>query len=195
MDDPHKVIEALNKTVEYDDFIHNLTGGRSMNLPQEVTENLAIHIIRQVEKVDMKWCKTAQPRIPGDLYRDNYCRVELNYIDDSVHAVIKVIRQINEIKFFSSSGPCSFGPTEKWDTIYFLDGLDYRHLNFKLYKFRLANVSEEWKNLKVNRTETFREQASVGRRPRMSFDKINDQLREHCELIWEGNIKDLLIKD
>jgi hypothetical protein len=195
MDDLQKVIVALDKTIEYDNFMHNLTGGRSINLPQEVTENLAIHIIRRVEKVNVKWCKTAQPPIPGDAYRDNYCRVKLNYIDDDVHTVISVMRQINEIKFFSSSGPCSFGPTEKWDIIYFLDGLDYKQFNFKLYKFRLANVSEEWKNLKVNRTETFRDQASVGRRPRMSFDKIKDQLIEHCELIWQGNVKDLPVKD
>jgi hypothetical protein len=47
----------------------------------------------------------------------------------------------------------------------------------------------------MNRTETFRDQASVGRRPRMSFDKIKDQLIEHCELIWQGNVKDLLVKD
>jgi hypothetical protein len=178
MDDLQKVIVALDKTIEYDNFMHNLTGGRSINLPQEVTENLAIHIIRRVEKVNVKWCKTAQPPIPGDAYRDNYCRVKLNYIDDDVHTVISVMRQINEIKFFSSSGPCSFGPTEKWDIIYFLDGLDYKQFNFKLYK-----------------TETFRDQASVGRRPRMSFDKIKDQLIEHCELIWQGNVKDLLVKD
>lgn len=181
------LINALAETIQYDEYMKSIFNGRSINLPQELTENLAIQIINVVEGVDMKWCKTAQPPIPGDMYRDGYCRV--TYIRDEVK--ITPVRQINELKFFSSTGPCSFGPTEKWDVIYFLDGLEYRNFTFKLYKIPLANNSREWKNLYVNRTQTFEDQASSGRRPRLSFSEVKRQLENHCELIWEGDIREL----
>jgi len=179
------LINALCETIRYDKYMKNVFGGRSINLPQELSENLAIQIIRIVEGSDLKWCKTAQPRISGDAYLDGYCQV--TYTSDRVN--ITLVRQINELKFFSSTGPCSFGPTEKWNVIYFLDGLEYRDFKFKLYKFSLANDSNEWKQLRVNSTETFEDHASVGRRPRLSFNKIKSQLEEHCQLIWEGDIR------
>lgn len=181
------LIHALYETIRYDEYMKTVFGGRSINLPQELTENLTIQIIRVIEGTNMKWCKTAQPPISGDMYLDGYCRV--TYTCDRVD--IKPVRQINELKFFSSTGPCSFGPTEKWDVIYFLDGLEYRDFKFKLYKLSLANDSENWKNLRVSRTQTFEEQASVGRRPRLSFNEIKSQLEEHCQLIWEGDIREL----
>ena len=198
---PSALINALHETIRYDEYMNNVFGGRSMNLLQELTENLAIQIIRVVEGTDMKWCKSTQPPIPGDMYRD-YCRV--TYIRDEVN--ITPVRQFNELKFFSSTAPCSFGPTEKWDVIYFLDGLEYRNFNFKLYKISLANDSDEWKQLRVSRTQTFEDQASNGRRPRISFYSrsgprrrrrttsdisIKGQLGEHCQLIWEGDIRHL----
>lgn len=181
------LIDALTETIRYEEYMKTVFGGRSINLPQELTENLAIQIIRVVEGTNMKWCKTTQPPISGDMYLDGYCRV--TYTCDRVD--ITLVRQINELKFFSSMGPCSFGPTEKWDAIYFLDGLEYRNFKFKLYKIPLANDSMEWKNLYVNRTQTFEDQASVGRRPRLSFNEVKRQLGEHCELIWEGDIREL----
>jgi hypothetical protein len=181
------LINAVHETIWYDEYMKNVFGGRSINLPQELTENLAIQIIRVVEGTNMKWCKTAQPPIPGDMYLDGYCQV--TYTCDRV--IITPIRQLNELKFFSSTGPCSFGPTERWNVIYFLDGLEYRNFNFKLYKVSLANDSDEWKQLRVSRTQTFEDQASTGRRPRLPFSEIKNQLGEHCQLIWEGDIRHL----
>lgn len=60
-----------------------------------------------------------------------------------------IFKQI-EVKGFMSTGPSSFGPTEKWDWIYFVDGSDIRNKKFKVYEIHLSNDSVIWKNIRIS---------------------------------------------
>tara|TARA_Y100000356_G_scaffold107674_1_gene93825 strand:+ start:573 stop:1172 length:600 start_codon:yes stop_codon:yes gene_type:complete len=198
--DINDIISALKHTIEYQENMRSILGKEShyrcIVFPQEISEHFIIYILRNINKIDARWCKDRGAPISGDGYiPDNDFIVKLKYIKSNVKLSIEYtgLKKL-EFKFFTSNGPCSFGPKEKWDTIYFLDGLNYQDYKFKLYEIPLSNVSEEWKNLKVNKTETFADQASVGRRPRIKFDSIMSQLSNNCQLIWEGDIREF-IKD
>ena len=98
-----------------------------------------------------------------------------------------------EVKCFSTKSPSSFGPKEKWDYIYFLDALDFKNKNFKLYEIRLSNTNKTWNDLKINRNETYKMFCDSGKRPRIHFEEVKKQLSDNCKLIWSGNINDLKI--
>lgn len=46
-----------------------------------------------------------------------------------------------EVKAFSSNAPTSFGPTENWDLIYFVDCTQYMSKKFRVYKCNLSSSS------------------------------------------------------
>lgn len=97
-----------------------------------------------------------------------------------------------EIKGFTSCGPLSFGPTENWDKIYFVDAIDIKILNIIIYVIKLNNKNKLWKNLFVNSTETYEQQCNQHRRPRMHFSSICDQLpKKYIKQIYKGNINDI----
>jgi len=97
-----------------------------------------------------------------------------------------------EVKCFTSNGPSSFGPTEEWDELYFLDATDYENKNFKCYKISLSNT--EFSYIKINSSETYKDQCAQKRRPRISFNIISGQIpKEKINLLFEGNF-DILSK-
>lgn len=93
-----------------------------------------------------------------------------------------------EIKAFSSKGPTSFGPTEKWDILLFLDFT--KEPDFKIYKCPLSSESKEWNSIKINKTQTFEYQKRQSRRPRISFKQLQEQVT--FAEIFQGNIMDVL---
>jgi hypothetical protein len=97
-----------------------------------------------------------------------------------------------EVKAFSSNGPTTFGPTEKWDRIYFLDATRFQDSLFKVYECRLKNTDTRWQQLQVNSRATFEDQARQGRRPRLTFSNIHKQLGSHCKLIYQGKFSTAL---
>jgi len=58
-----------------------------------------------------------------------------------------------EVKGFTSNGPTSFGPTENWDRIYFVDGMNIRNKIFKVYEIPLSNTCEIWRSIRISGTE------------------------------------------
>lgn len=97
-----------------------------------------------------------------------------------------------EIKGFMSSGPASFGPTESWDWIYFVDARDTVNKIFKVYEIRLSNKSCIFRNLNLTKKETYGNIADSKRRPRGCFDTIfKPQLGENCKLIFDGALSEL----
>jgi len=97
-----------------------------------------------------------------------------------------------EIKAFMSSGPSSFGPTENWDWLYFVDATETLHLNFKIYEIKLSNKSQTFRSIRLNKKETYGEIADSGRRPRGCFETIfKKQLGDKCKLIFDGHISEL----
>lgn len=98
---------------------------------------------------------------------------------------------IQECKCFTSTGPISFSPTSNWDCIYFLDATNWLNDTFKLYKHPYKRTTDEWRNIKISKSETFEQQSNQGRRPRINWKGLYPQLI-NCELIFEGSFENII---
>lgn len=143
---------------------------RNPNLPSEITENIVKFVICKIYKIMPTWWSNK-----GDL------------------AINKpgIFKQI-EVKGFTSSGPSSFGPTESWDMLYFVDAEELIHGKFKVYQILLSNTNKIFRDIPLSKKETYGDIADSRRRPRGSFNNIfKPQLGHHCKLIFDGHISDL----
>lgn len=144
---------------------------RNENFPSDISENIVKFIVSRIYKIMPSWDTDI-----GDLIINK-----------------NSIRKIQiEVKAFMSSGPSSFGPTEKWDWIYFVDGQDVKNKKFKIYEVKLSNKNEIFRNIKISKNETYGVIADSGRRPRGSFYNIfKPQLENYCRLIFDGCLSEL----
>jgi hypothetical protein len=134
-------------------------------IPEDISENLIKFIIHKNGDTTSSWnCK-------GDLTSS--------------------IENIQECKCFTSVGPLSFSPTGDWDAIYFLDATNWLNDTFILYKFNIKKTSNEWKNIMVNKKETFEDQCNQKRRPRLGWDALFLQLQPFCVKIFDGHINEI----
>ena len=100
-----------------------------------------------------------------------------------------------EVKCFSSQGPNSFGPTEQWKKLVFINACDFNNGNFRIYEVNMSNTDERWRSIPFTSTRTFGDIANSGQRPRIGFE----QLRTHLEVlgndvfqeVFYGTIDDL----
>ncbi len=99
-----------------------------------------------------------------------------------------------EVKCFSSSGPTSFGPNEKWKELYFLDAIDFNNNKIKIYKCLLSNDSDEFSNIKLNAKETYKQSCSKGKRPRINFKDLHKQLKDGIKEVYNGNLEEVFSK-
>lgn len=75
---------------------------------------------------------------------------------------------INEVKGASSTGPNSFSPSEWFDNLFFVK---YNlKTTFQIYKLDINRKDIE--KVKVNKSETFLDQAQAGRRPRIIIEDV-----------------------
>jgi hypothetical protein len=139
---------------------------RLPSIPEDISENIIKFIIHKNGDTSSSW------NCSGDL--------------------LSKIEGKQECKCFTSTGPISFTPSSDWDVIYFLDAIDWINDNFKLYKFPHKKSSNIWKNIKVNKTQTFEDQCTQGRRPRINWSGLYLQIKEDCTLLFEGSIYDIL---
>lgn len=140
---------------------------RHENFKSEISENIVRMLLTDIYKTRVEWSSVKS----GDLLMDE---------------------KRLEVKAFSSNGPSSFGPKENWDWIYFLDCRNHLDFNFKLYEIRLSNNNALWQNLKLNKENTMFDFCQQGKRPRLKFNEIQDQLGAHVKLIWQGYLIDLV---
>ena len=159
----NRIIKEMNEELlQYSNYKEKPI--RNTNIPSDVSENIAKLAIRKAKNICPRW-----DRKPGDLRFKN--------------------RQI-EVKCFSSTGPSSFGPTEKWDILCFVDAMDYQNLNFKVYLITLSNI--EFGRIRFSNTETYAQQCARKVRPRNQFAKIKTQLNpREIRLIFDGYISQL----
>lgn len=129
---------------------------RGQNPPEDITENIVKFILRKNGDNTCVWAKCVGR--PGDLFSEK--------------------EGVQEVKAFTSDGPCSFGPDKEFKVIYFLDMRNYLSDKFVLWRFAVTNESPEWKGLRVSVAETFNDQATQGRRPHIGFVKIYEQLKD-----------------
>lgn len=139
---------------------------RFPNFPEDISENLAKFYIIKYENIPCKRNISSG----GDLTKNGNILVE--------------------VKAFASRGPTSFGPTERWDCIYFLDLTNFLNDNIKIYFLNEKNSSERFLNIMVNKKDRFQDQIKSGRRPRINFNNLNKQLS--IPLVYNGLISDLL---
>ena len=161
--------ESYNNTAE----IIKTTGLpiRHQNPPEDITENIAKFIIKNYDNdPSCKWAKSIG--VTGDIYSEKY-----------------TIESPAEIKALTSDGPSSFGPDKKFSVIYFLDMRKWLDDIFILWRVNLTSESSEWKELKMNKTQTFEQQCKQGRRPHIAWDKIYPQISNHCIKVFQGTFE------
>lgn len=143
---------------------------RNENLPSDISENIAKFAIARKYNIMPCWDTDR-----GDLVINKIC----------------ILKQI-EVKGFMSSGPTSFGPTETWDLLYFIDGRDILNKNFKVYEVKLSNKNQNFRNMKFSKKETYENICDTGRRPRGVFNNtLKPQLGKYCKLIFDGHVSKL----
>ena len=142
---------------------------RMSGIPEDISENIIKHIINnKLNDKTSRWnCNN------GDLQSEK--------------------EGIQECKCFTSDGPLSFTPSSHWDVIYFLDARKWLDDNYTLYRIPLKRTSEEWKNIKMNKIQTFEDQTNQGRRPRIIWESLYPQIESHCNKVYEGNFEDIFI--
>jgi hypothetical protein len=142
---------------------------RKLNFMSEISENIVKLAIRKKYGVCPMWNTKS-----GDLY---ICSKKI------------------EVKGFSSDGPSSFGPTEDWDWIYFIDCKKYKEKHFIIYEIKLSNKSDIFRNIKISNNETFGKIADANQRGKLrgAFETIfKKQLGNNCNIIFNGYLKDLV---
>jgi len=141
---------------------------RFPSIPEDISENIIKFIIHKLGDTTSSWnCK-------GDLLSEK--------------------EGVQECKCFTSTGPLSFTPSSKWDVIYFLDATNWLDNKFILYKTSVKRTSDEWKNIKINKTQTFEDQCVQKRRPRITWHALYPQITAFCEKIYESTFDDILDK-
>jgi hypothetical protein len=141
---------------------------RLPSIPEDISENIVKFIIHnKLTDTSSRWnCK-------GDLFSE--------------------IEGKQECKCFTSDGPPSFTPTSEWDVIYFLDAKGWMENKLILYRVNLKRTSDEWKNIKVSKKQTFEDQVKQGRRPRITWQMLYPQIMDFCTKIYEGSFDDIFI--
>lgn len=163
-----ELLDQYNKKLLLNKRINKLLSKkkiRNENFPSEIQENLVKFCLFKLRKIMPCW--------------DTKCG-DLCFINKKL-----------EVKGFMTNAPSSFGATESWNWIYFVDCKDTLNKHFKIYEIKLSNKSKEWQNLKINKTQTYCDQCKEKRRPRLKFDEIKKQIGEKCQLIFDGNISEL----
>ena len=154
------------------DFVENMNKEmkkkkiRNDNFPSHISENIAKFAIYKKYKIMPNWdCNK------GDL--------------------VMLSRQL-EIKGFISSGPLSFGPTEQWHYIYFVDAIKTRDKIYKVYEIKLSNTSKEWRDIVISGKDIEYEDCIIP--PNLEKCKKNE-LKELCSKrgLKKGGKKEELI--
>ena len=149
---------------------------RHQNPPEDITENIVKFIIINYDNdPSCKWAKAIERY--GDLYSDKY-----------------TIERPPEVKAFTSNGPCSFGPDKKFGVLYFLDMRDWLNNKFVLWKVNVSSDSPEWHNIKMNKTQTFKEQCEKGVRPHISWENIYSQIPDKCVKVYDGTFEGIFMR-
>ena len=140
---------------------------RLPNIPAGVSENVALQVLqKQGDNSCTRITKT------GDLFSKKYGKIE--------------------IKCFSSIGPSSFGPTCTWNKICFVDATEWLDNKYIIYRVNLSDSTDEWKNVKMNREETFGDKCEKGQRPRMAWENIRKQIDpRHIDILFDGSFEDI----
>ena len=138
---------------------------RRLGLPEHISENMIKFIIHNhLADMTCTWATKV-----GDLQSD----------------VLKTI----ECKSFTSDGPTSFGPKQKWDHIFFLDAREWLVDRIVVWQIAVPNTDDLWKSIKVNKKQSKADQSDESRRPRINWEALYPQVKDHCKKVYEGTFE------
>lgn len=140
---------------------------RCPNTPEDISENFIKFVIRNKVGAPSVWAKMAGR--PGDLWSE--------------------VERVQECKWVTSDGPCSFGPEKDWNVLYVGDAREWLSDRFRIYRIPLAAKSPEWCAIRMSATETFGQQCAQGRRPHIGWDALYAQIRDKAQLVYEGGFE------
>ena len=153
---------------------------------------------RDIELLDKKYgCSTRlnglNENISENIIKFILHKNNMNCNNSSIGDLIDYKNNIKyECKCYTSKGPISFGPTEKWDKLCLLDGLDWTNKKFKLYLINLKNDDVDWKKIKITKNNTYEDICKTGKRPHVSIDVLMKQINiKYIKLLFEGNLTDI----
>jgi len=175
-------ITQLNRELCSEDSSHKTI--RNNPTPSDISENIVKFTFYVNYGVWLNWNGKGDLHLPFEICEPTRRGYRTKKI---------VLRQI-EVKALISDGPSSFGPTESWDWIYFVDMRKFMTENiFSVYECRQSNTSPLIRTMSLkNNGETFETQAMMGRRPRDTFDNIRTHLGDECKLVFSGSLEELL---
>jgi hypothetical protein len=145
--------------------------------------------------------KVRLPSIPEDISENIIKQLIHNKLNDKTSRwnckgdLLSEKEGKQECKCFTSDAPASFTPSSEWDIIYFLDARNWLNDTFILYQVPLKRTSNEWKNIKMSKTQTFEDQTKQGRRPRITWESLHPQIEPYCKKIYEGTFEDIFIQN
>jgi len=155
----------------------------------------------RIQTINNTNIKIRLPCIPEDISENIIKFIIHNYLNDNTSSwncktgdLYSLKEGKQECKCFTSDAPLSFTPTSEWDIIYFLDAREWLSEDkFILYRIPLKKTSIEWKSIKINKTQTFEEQAQQKRRPRINWNILYQQITPYCHKVFEGSFNDIFI--
>jgi hypothetical protein len=68
---------------------------------------------------------------------------------------------------------------------------DWLNNKFILWKVNVSSDSSEWQNIKMNKTQTMKEQCKQGKRPHISWENIYSQIPDKCFKVYDGTFEDI----
>jgi hypothetical protein len=180
-------------------------------LSDNMTPNLLNYLLKQyiqyiitIEKINEKLTKKKcrNPNFPSEV-SENICKFAIyrkykimpNW--DTNTGDLELLQKKIEVKGFMSDGPSSFGPTEKWNYIYFVDCRDYKNKNFKVFEIKLANTDLRWRLIRLTKENNYGQIADNNKRGQLRacfYNVFKPQLKEHCKLIFDGSLNELFNK-
>lgn len=150
---------------------------RKPNFPEDLSEEIIVHLENKNDNKYIRNKKKDGKKISGDI------------------SDVKHNKKI-EVKCYSSKGPTSFGPSEKWDIIYFIDARKaWKYDEIIIYRMNCKNSDKIFQDLILNKKkkETFKIQCEKGRRPRFLFEFYRNTIfKEYLHVIYNGSIKNLI---
>lgn len=116
-----------------------------------------------------KLLKQREPNLPEGLTENlTALHLEAKLIISGSGDLLGKNGEIFEVKGSSSPGPNSFSPKSAFDNLIYV----YYDANLKTFSVYVLNLAhKDLLDLKMNKNETFQDQANAGRRPRFSIMK------------------------
>lgn len=135
---------------------------RRQTFPEFISENMIVKILTELGDASVERIKG------GDVRSSKYGRVEYKTI---------------------TKGPMSFSPKSQWDALLILVPPPNADGEFTLFK---APASDRvLSNVFVNKTDTFETKCRAGVRPRITFEKLCEQMRDDIHVIFRGRFAEV----